>query len=73
MRTTLDVDQKLLDEVVALTGENNRGRAVNEALSEFVRRRKIEDLIALPGSIDYEDNLAELRELEVKELADTEW
>ena len=73
MRTTLDVDQKLLDEVVALTGENNRGRAVNEALSEFVRRRKIEDLIALAGSIDYEDNLAELRELEVKQLADTEW
>lgn len=73
MRTTLDVDQRLLDEVVALTGEKNRGRAVNEALSEFVRRRKIEDLIALAGNIDYEDNLAELRELELKEIADTEW
>ena len=73
MRTTLDVDKKLLDEVVTLTGERNKGRAVNEALSEFIRRRKIEDLIALAGHIDYEDNRAELRDLELKELADTEW
>ncbi|MSQ23796.1 MAG: type II toxin-antitoxin system VapB family antitoxin [Chloroflexi bacterium] len=73
MRTTLELDQRLLEQVVELTGERNKGRAVNEALSEFVRRRKIEDLIALAGHIDLVDDLAELDEIERKEADEAQW
>jgi len=68
MRTTLDIDKKLLEEVVALTGEKNRGKAVNTALEDYIRRRKIEELRKLSGKIDLIDNWRELEELELEEL-----
>ena len=68
MRTTLDVDEKLLGEAAKLAGEKNKGRAVNKALAEFVRRRKIEELRKLLGEIDLVDNWRELEELELEEM-----
>jgi len=56
MRTTIDIDPELLEEVVSETGETSRGRAVNSALAEFMRRRKIQRLITLAreGKIHFE-------------------
>ena len=65
MRTTLDIDQKLLDQVVAITGERNRGRAVNLALAAFVRRQRVQDFVALAGSIDLVDDWHRLEEVEI--------
>ena len=73
MRTTLDVDEKLLDEAVKLSGEKNRSRAVEAALCEYIRRMRTAELIALAGHIDMVDNLKELEELELKELEQTQW
>lgn len=73
MRTTLDIDRKLLEEIVALTGEKNMGRAVNQALAAFVRRRRLGELQALAGQIELEDNLKELEELEIRRLSRTDW
>lgn len=68
MRTTLDLNKRLLDEVVALTKEKSKGRAVNTALAEYVRRRKLEELLAARGTFDLIDNLKELEEAEVEEM-----
>ena len=73
MRTTLDVDEKLLKDVLALTGEKSKGKALNSALREFVRRKRIEEMKALAGSIDLVDNLKELEELELRELEKLQW
>ena len=73
MRTTLDVDKKLLDEVVALTKEKSKGRAVSKALEEYVRRKRLEELRQMAGRIDLTDNLKELEELEIKEMARSQW
>ena len=72
MRTTIDLDRKLLDEVVALTKERNKGKAVSRALEDFIRRRKVEELRALSGKIDLIDNWRELEELELEELRQLE-
>jgi len=40
MRTTLDIDTKLLEQITVLTGEKNRG----------IRRIRIEELKALAGN-----------------------
>lgn len=53
-RTTLNVDPALVEEVMNLTGEKDKGRAVNKAMEEYVRREKIERLLALAGKIDFE-------------------
>lgn len=68
MRTTLDLNKRLLDEVVALTKEKSKGRAVNTALAEYVRRRKLEELLAARGTFDLIDNLKELEEAEIEEM-----
>ena len=61
MRTTLDVDENLLSEVVCLTGEKTKGKAVAKALSAYVRHRRIQELRGMLGTTDLIDNWYELR------------
>lgn len=68
MRTTLNIDEKLLEYVLCETGEKDKGRAVNAALAEFVRLRRLDALRELRGKIDIVDNLDELKELELKKM-----
>lgn len=71
MRTTLDIEAGLMREVLSLTGEKGKGRAVSVALRDWVRRRRLEELKALAGKIEIVDNLKELEQLELKEMART--
>jgi hypothetical protein len=65
MRTTLELDEKLVEATVKLTGEKNRGRAVSKALEEYIRKRKIEQLIELAGNIELDlDDWYEFRHME---------
>jgi Arc/MetJ family transcription regulator len=66
MRTTIDVDPRLLAEAERITGETSPSKAVNAALRELVRRRKLSELREMLGTTDWEDNLAELEELEAE-------
>ena len=52
MRTTLDIDPKLLDQVVETTGENTKSAAVNKALEEYLREVRVKRLLALKGKLD---------------------
>ncbi|MEX0682436.1 MAG: type II toxin-antitoxin system VapB family antitoxin [Dehalococcoidia bacterium] len=69
MRTTINIDDALLREAQKITGEKNRGRVVDRALAELVRRDKTERLIALAGTIEIRDNWEEWEreELETEE------
>jgi Arc/MetJ family transcription regulator len=71
MRTTVDVDDKLLDEAVRLSGRATRSGAVQEALREYVRLRRKELLLELPGRVRLEENWRALRESELREPADS--
>lgn len=55
MRTTLNIDERLLDQVLEATGEKTKSKAVNEALGDYIRRIKIEELRAMAGSSLIED------------------
>ncbi|HEY7466575.1 MAG TPA: type II toxin-antitoxin system VapB family antitoxin [Dehalococcoidia bacterium] len=73
MRTTVDIDPKLLEEVERIAGEKTLSKAVTRALEDYVRRRKIEELIALAGKVDIEENWRELEELELAKMKKLEW
>lgn len=63
MRTTIDIDGKLLDSVVDATGEKTKSRAVNAALKEYIRRRHVQELIDSWSKIvvdDYSDDALRL-------------
>ena len=44
MRTTLNIDSKLLETVVDATGEKTKSKAVNAALKEYIRRKLVQEL-----------------------------
>ena len=55
MRTTLNIDSKLLETVVEATGEKNKSKAVNAALKEYIRRKHVQELIDSWGKIIVDD------------------
>jgi Arc/MetJ family transcription regulator len=69
VRTTLDIDKALLEDVVRLSHERTRSGAVEEALREYVRLRRKELLMKLPGRVRLEEDWRALREAEMDERA----
>ncbi|MDO8616255.1 MAG: type II toxin-antitoxin system VapB family antitoxin [Dehalococcoidia bacterium] len=66
MRTTLNIDPKLLEKVVAITGERNKGKAVDRAMDEFLRRKAVEKLLAARGKFRLHVKHEEWEEADLK-------
>ena len=60
-RTNLVLNGQLLEEALRLSGERTYSKAVDRALSEFVRRAKAGRILELAGSGLWEGDLAEMR------------
>lgn len=43
MRITVDIEDSLLSELAAITGESKKSPAVAKAVAEFVRRARMKD------------------------------
>lgn len=54
MATNLGLDQKLLEEAVALGGHRTKRATVNEALSEYVKRRQRLRAVDHFGTFDFD-------------------
>lgn len=61
-RTNLVLDERLLEEATRALGAKTYSAAVNRALEEVLRVRKIQSLASFFGSRLWEGNLAEMRE-----------
>lgn len=64
MRTTVDIARGLLEEVVRLTGEKSKSKALSKALDEYIRNKRIDELRAMLGTMELADNWYQLRHLE---------
>lgn len=62
MRTTLAINEELLNEAKALSGAKTKKHAVEIALQEFIRRRKARKLLELEGKIELSFSLPEFLE-----------
>ncbi len=51
LRFTVSMDRDLLDELLRITGQKKKSRAVNVACREFVRIKQKENLLTLKGKI----------------------
>ena len=67
MRTTMRLDDRLIKELMEVSGARTKTEAIHLAISEFIRRKKLEGLKALSGKIRIAGNWQELEELELKE------
>ena len=54
MPTNLALDDELIDEALRLGGHRTKRQAVNEALAEYVARRKRREIVGLFGQIDWD-------------------
>ena len=64
MRTSLNIDDDMLFDVMKATGKDNRSEAIRIALAAFLKQQKKNKILALRGKVDIEDNWQQLRELE---------
>jgi Arc/MetJ family transcription regulator len=69
MRTTVNIDPKLLAKAEQILHERGTTNVVNAALRDVVRRQKLRELRQLIGKMQIEDRW---REDEERELADME-
>ena len=53
MPTNLAIDDELLAEALRVGGRRTKRETVNEALTEYVRRRKRGSFVKLFGTIDF--------------------
>jgi len=67
MRATLNIPDDLISEVQKLSGEKSKTKAIISAMQEFVREKKLRNILALRGKIKIDDVTRELEELEIKE------
>lgn len=61
MRTTLNLPDDLVKELVKVTGEKNKTLLIRTALADMLKRIKREKLIEFRGKIDFDFDLDELR------------
>lgn len=54
MPTNLALDDKLVQEVKRLGGHTTKRAAVNEALQEYVTRRKQKKILEIFGTLDWD-------------------
>jgi Arc/MetJ family transcription regulator len=63
MRTLIDIDDRLLEEAMALTGARTKKEIIHLSLEEIVRARLRQQLKAMAGSGIVDLGLEELRQL----------
>jgi hypothetical protein len=72
MRATLNIPDKIISEVQKMTGEKSRTKAIVIAMEEFIRQRRIKELLNLQGKIQIEDFSEDLRNLELEEMKESD-
>jgi Arc/MetJ family transcription regulator len=63
MRTNIEIDKELMDEILDKTDLKTKKEVVDKALREFLRKIKLHELSDLRGKITWEGNLDEMREI----------
>ena len=71
MRTTINVEENIFRDLMRFTDAKTRTEAVNRAIAEWVRRKRIDLLREKRGKIAWEGDLNDTRALEMKESEQT--
>lgn len=64
MATNLDIDPKLLERALELSGQRTKTAAVRQALEEFVARREQARILELFGTLEWDSGYDYKRERE---------
>ena len=61
MRTTINLDEEVLESAMQYSEGKSKAEIVNEALRDFVRRKRLRELLDFRGKIEWTGDLDQLR------------
>lgn len=67
MRTTLNIDDFLINKLLEITCERSKTRAITIAIKDYIKKKKIEKILSYQGNLAIEDNWQQLEKEELKE------
>jgi Arc/MetJ family transcription regulator len=67
MRMTVTLDEKILEEARMISGKKTKREVIEEALREFVRRKRREEALKHAGKIDMDIDLEDLMKMREQE------
>jgi Arc/MetJ family transcription regulator len=59
-RTTVDIDEELLEKALSISAERTKKGVIEESLREYIRRRAIEEFRSMIGNFELGLTLEEL-------------
>lgn len=66
MRTTLDLDEKLIRQLMNVTAAKTKTDAIHQAAAELIRRKKLDQLKSLSGTIHLDLDWKPLEAVELR-------
>jgi len=64
MRATITIDNKILDELLAESGQKSKASAVREAVALYIKQKKIEKIKQKKGKVKFDKTADEIRHYE---------
>jgi len=68
MRTTIAIDEALIDELMRVEPGVSRSEAMRKAVEDYVRRKRLEEFMELAGSRLVDMSWKEAEQLELRKL-----
>jgi hypothetical protein len=56
MKTTLDIPDDLVNKTMQLSGSKTKTAAIVTAMKEYIRRKKLERIVELEGTLQFSDD-----------------
>ncbi|MDP3016202.1 MAG: type II toxin-antitoxin system VapB family antitoxin [Deltaproteobacteria bacterium] len=72
MRATLEIPDSLVKDLLKVTGEKTKTRAICLAIEDFLRRKRKEKLLSLSGKIRFDFDWKQIEENELKGMKERE-
>jgi len=70
MRTTINIQDDLMDALLARTKAKTKTKAIELAIKDYIEKKSIEDLISLSGKINVDLDWQKEEEAELNEYRD---
>ena len=70
MRTTLNIDDLLMKQLLEATHEKSKTRAIAIAIKDYLKKKRIKKILSYHGTVDIENNWQQLEKEEIMEYLD---
>lgn len=70
MRTTLNIDDILMQKLLETTREKSKTRAITIAIKDYLKKKQIKKILSYQGQLEIESNWQQLEQEEIMEYED---